>query len=97
MLEADRPAKVTMRRTVRGLRASEREVWQQRQPIAGAPPAVAPAPTPPAPPPPANQLAKAVPVVTDPPAEAGEVVLDDWSAVRGIRNDDPGGPGQPPG
>src|SRR6266702_2271326 len=97
MLEADRHAKVTMRRKVRGLRAIEREVLQQRRRIAGEPPAVAPVPTPPAPPPPAHQLAKAVPVATDPPAEAGAVVLDDCSAVRGIRNDDQGGPFQPPG
>src|SRR4029434_7354783 len=97
MLAADSHAKVTMRRKVRGLRAIEREVLQQRRRIAGAPTAVAPAPTTPAPPPPANQLAKAVPVVTDPPADAGEVVLDYCSAVRGILNDDQGGPFQPPG
>ena len=97
MLEADSHAKVTMRRKVRGLRAIEREVLQQRRRIAGAPPAVAPALTPPAPPPPAHQLAKAVPVATDPPADAGEVVLDSCSTVRGILNDDQGGPFQPPG
>lgn len=97
MLEADSHAKVTMRRKVRGLRAIEREVLQQRRRIAGETPAVAPAPTPPAPPPPANQLAKAVPVATDPPADAGEVVLDYCSAVRGILNADQGGPFQPPG
>src|SRR5713101_9913863 len=39
MLEADSHAKVTMRRTVRGLRAIEREVLQQRR-IASEPPAV---------------------------------------------------------
>jgi hypothetical protein len=97
MLEAESHAKVTMRRKVRGLRAIEREVLQQRRRIAGETPAVAPAPTPPAPPPPANQLAKAVPVAADPPADAGEVVLDYCSAVRGILNDDQGGPFQPPG
>jgi hypothetical protein len=97
MLEADSHAKVTMRRKVCGLRAIEREVLQQRRRIAGETPAVAPAPTPPAPPPPANQLAKAVPVAADPPADAGEVVLDYCSAVHGILNDDQGGPFQPPG
>jgi hypothetical protein len=96
-LEADSHAKVTMRRKVRGLRAIEREVLQQRRRSAGETPAVAPAPTPPAPPPPANQLAKAVPVAADPPADAGEVVLDYCSAVRGILNDDQGGPFPPPG
>jgi hypothetical protein len=42
-------------------------------------------------------LAKDVPVATDPPTDAGEVVLDYYSAVRGILNDDQGGPFQPPG
>jgi len=42
-------------------------------------------------------VAEAVPVATDPPAKAGEVVLDYCSAVRGILNDDQGGPFQPPG
>jgi len=96
MLAADRHAKGTRRRTGRGLRAIAREVVPQRRRIAGAPPAVAPAP-PPAPPPPANPLAKAVPVATDPPADAGEVGLEDWSAGRGLHNDDQGGPCQPPG
>src|SRR2546425_5459359 len=42
MLEADSHAKVKMRRTVRGLRAIEREVLQQRRPIAAEAPAGAP-------------------------------------------------------
>jgi hypothetical protein len=96
MLEADSHAKVKMRRKVRGLRAIERAVLQQRRRRASAPPAVAPAPTTPATPPPANQVAKDVLAATDPPADAGEVVLDYWSAVRGILNDDQGGPLQPP-
>jgi hypothetical protein len=96
MLEADSHAKVKMRRKVRGLRAIEREVLQQRRRSAGEPPAVAPTPTTPATPPPAPQLAKDVPAATDPPADAGEVVLDYCSAVRGILNDDQGGPLQPP-
>jgi hypothetical protein len=91
MLETDRHAKVTMRRTVRGLRAIEREILQQRQLIVAEAPAVAPGTRPPAPPPPANPVAKAVPVTTEPPTEAGEVVLDYCSAVRGILNDDQGG------
>ncbi len=97
MLETDSHAKVKMRRTVRGLRAIEREVLQQRQRIVAEAPAVAPVPVPPVPPPPANPLAKDVPVATEPPMDAGEVVLDDCSAVRGILNDDQGGPFQPPG
>ncbi len=97
MLETERHAKVTMRRTGRGLRAIEREILQQRQRISAAVPAVAPVLVPPVPPPPANPLAQDVPVATAPPTEAGEVVLDDWSAVRGMLNDDQGGPFQPPG
>jgi hypothetical protein len=70
---------------------------QQRQLIVAEAPAVAPGTRPPAPPPPANPVAKAVPVTTEPPTEAGEVVLDYCSAVRGILNDDQGGPLHPPG
>lgn len=113
MLEAESHAKVKMRRKVRGLRPIEREVLPPRRPIAaaasavapvatppapaGAPPAIGPAATPPVTPSPARPWAKAIPTVPEPPADAGEVVLDDWSAVRGIRNDDQGGPFQPPG
>jgi hypothetical protein len=112
MLEADSHAKVKMRSKVRGLRTIEREVLQQRRPIAaeasavapvatppagGEPPAIGPAATPPVTPSPAHQWARAIPAVTELPADAGEVVLDDWSAVRGILNDDQGGPFQPPG
>ena len=111
MLEADSHAKVKMRRKVRGLRTIEREVLQQRRPIAaeasavapvatppaGEPPAVAPVATPPVTQPPVHQWAKTVPAVPEPPADAGEVVLDYCSAVRGILNDDQGGPLQPPG
>ena len=97
MLEADSHAKVKMRRKVRGLRTIEREVLQQRRSIAAAASAVAPVATSPVIQPPAHQGAKAVPAVTEPPADAGEVVLDYCSAVRGILNDDQGGPLQPPG
>lgn len=111
MLEADSHAKVKMRSTVRGLRTIEREVLQQRRPIAaeapavapvamtpaGEPPAVVPAAPPPGTQPPAPPLAKGVPTATASPADAGEVVLDYCSAVRGLLNDDQGGPLQPPG
>ena len=97
MLETERHAKVKMRRTVRGLRAIERERLPQRQLIVAEAPAVAPVTVPPVPPPPANPLATDIPVVTEPPTDAGEVVLDDWSAVRGMLHDDQGGPFQPPG
>src|SRR5256884_4732121 len=97
MLETERHAKVKMRRTVRGLRAIEREILPQRQLIVAEAPAVAPVTVPPVPPPPANPLAQDIPVVTEPPTDAGEVVLDDWRAVRGMLHDDQGGPFQPPG
>ena len=97
MLEAESHAKVKMRRKVRGLRTIEREVLQQRRPIAAEASAVAPVAPPPVTQPPVHQWAKTVPAVPEPPADAGEVVLDDWSAVRGILNDDQGGPLQPPG
>jgi hypothetical protein len=108
MLEADSHAKVTMRRTVRGLRTIEREVLQHRRPSPAAAPAVVPAAAPavvPAAAPavvpaattpvthvPAYQAAKDLAAATAPPADASEVVLDYWSAVRGILNDDQGGP-----
>jgi hypothetical protein len=106
MLEADSHAKVKMRSKVRGLRTIEREVLQQRRPSAAAAPAVAPAAASPAVVPaattpvthvPAYQAAKDIAAATAPPADASEVVLDYCSAVRGIRNDDQGGPLQPPG
>ena len=96
-LETDRHAKVKMRSKVRGLRAIEREILQQRQRIVAEVPPVAPVPVPPVPPPPTNPLAKDVPVATEPPTDAGEVVLDYCSAVRGMLHDDQGGPLQPPG
>ncbi len=85
VLEADSHAKVQMRRKVRGLRAIERQLLVARAApgCAPVPPAAATAPTP--------------PVVTVPPAAAGEVVLDYCAAVRGILNDDQGGPLHPPG
>src|SRR5213594_3963415 len=97
MLEAESHAKVKMRRTVRGLRAIEREVVQLRRPSATAAPAVASAAMPPVSRVPANQVPQDIPAAPAPPAEASEVVLAYWSAVRGIRNDDQGGPLQPPG
>jgi hypothetical protein len=97
MLEADSHAKVKMRRTVRGLRTIEREVLQQRRPRPATAPAVVSAATTPVTHVPAYQAAKDLAAATAPPADASEVVLDYCSAVRGIRNDDQGGPLQPPG
>ena len=74
VLEADSHAKVQMRKKVRGLRAIERAVLDQRRPDVEAPREVLPVPEP-----------------------ATEVVLEYCAAVRGILNDDQGGPLHPPG
>ena len=90
VLEADSHAKVQMRRKVRGLRAIERAVLAERPPTSA--PAVAPAAAPVA--------ASAGPLLASAaaaPAEVGAVVLDYCAAVRGILNDDHGGPLTPPG
>ena len=92
VLEADSHAKVQMRKRVRGLRGIEPSVLTHRRDSTAVEP----------PPPPAS-----VSIVTEttlgvdpPPAEddpAGDVVLDDCAAVRGILNNDQGGPLDPPG
>src|SRR5712692_5244137 len=84
VLEADSHAKVHMRRTVRGLRAIEREVLAERRPPE--PPALLALPGE-APPSDAVQADEA----------SQDVVLDYCAAVRGILNDDQGGPLHPPG
>jgi hypothetical protein len=90
VLEADSHAKVQMRKKVRGLRTIEQAVLQgQKAEIQGdltpdAPGATGTAATA------ANPSA----AVGDP---AGGVVLDYCAAVRGILNDDQGGPLHPPG
>jgi len=84
ILEADSHAKVHMRRTVRGLRAIEREVLtEQRTPALPAPLA------------PPCEATPSDAVQAD--AASQEVVLDYCAAVRGILNDDQGGPLPPPG
>jgi hypothetical protein len=89
VLEADSHAKVRMRSKVRGLRAIEREILPTQPasepPAAGAGPATSAAPA---------------EVSVDPPAplaSATAVVLDYCTAVKGILNDDQGGPLHPPG
>jgi hypothetical protein len=87
VLEADSHAKVQMRKKVRGLRKIERAVLQRPKSetkddlTPRAPEAAAAA---------ANLSA----AVADP---AGSVVLDSCAAVRGILDDDQGGPLHPPG
>jgi hypothetical protein len=92
VLEADSHAKVQMRRKVRGLRTIEQAVLERRN--AGTREDLGPDD-------PATPVtAIAGPAEIAPPAmvdPAGAVVLDDCAAVRGILNDDQGGPLHPPG
>jgi hypothetical protein len=92
VLEADSHAKVQMRKKVRGLRGIERSVLSHRQDSAPVGPAPAPEP---------ESIVTEVtrgdapsPVQDD---SADDVVLDYCAAVRGILNDDQGGPLHPPG
>jgi hypothetical protein len=89
VLEADSHAKVQMRKKVRGLRSIEQAVLQQPRAQAsgrrgdGDP-----------------EAAAAVSAAAEPPPEvdpANAVALDYCAAVRGILNDDQGGPLHPPG
>jgi hypothetical protein len=97
VLEADSHAKVRMRKEVRGLRTIERSVLQrraspEREPSTGEKaPAVADAI--------AGEAASPDDPASVTPGEdaAGGVVLDYCTAVRGILNDDQGGPLHPPG
>src|SRR6266516_1998247 len=122
VLEMDRRAKVKLRRKVRGVRAIERRVLEDRRPAA------APEPTPPAERPKTDETPQTdLPAVATPEAcvgselggdrtasaldatgwavpgaagvadELGEGGLGSCAAVRGILNDDQGGPLPPPG
>jgi hypothetical protein len=97
VLEADSHAKVRMRKKVRGLRTIEQSVLQRQAPPGRKEPADEGAPS----------EADAPPVEAAPPDDppsatrgadaAGGVVLEYCTAVRGILNDDQGGPLHPPG
>ena len=91
VLEADSHAKVQMRKKVRGLRKVEQAVLQRPKAEAKD------APAPKAPEATSTETTAAAnrsPAVVDP---ADSVVLDYCAAVRGILNDDQGGPLHPPG
>ena len=101
MLEADSHAKVQMRKKVRGLRAIEKQVLADRRQARTEPESVS---VPPAGPADRDAPAAAEPAAGDSPAGitpaadgADQVVLDYCAAVRGILNDDQGGPLHPPG
>jgi hypothetical protein len=103
-LEADSHAKVQMRKKVRGLRVIEKQVLDDRRRAQAEQPSacvnsgsvVEQSMSPPA--------SASTPLdtsVASPPVpasdEAGQVVLEYCAAVRGILNDDQGGPLHPPG
>ena len=91
VLEADSHARVQMRRKVRGLRTIEQTVLARRKAeMSDAPTPEAPEATAPA----TAAMADPPPAVVDP---ADGIVLDYCAAVRGILNDDQGGPLHPPG
>jgi hypothetical protein len=94
ILEADSHAKVRMRKKVRGLRAVERAVLQRRRTEASqghGSPSDPEAPTP-------EDAGPAEDVSPAPETDpVGTVVLDYCAAVRGILNDNQGGPLDPAG
>jgi hypothetical protein len=90
ILEADSHTKVQMRKKVRGLRKIEQAVLKrQKAEEAAAPGAAADAES-------AATVVAALAAV-EPTESADTVVLEYCAAVRGILNDDQGGPLQPPG
>jgi hypothetical protein len=82
VLGEDSHAKVRMRSKVRGLRAIERQVLQDQRTAAATVPVNE-----------GTSIAAPVP----PPDSAAAVVLDYCTVVKGILNDDQGGPLRPPG
>jgi hypothetical protein len=92
VLEADSHAKVQMRKKVRGLRGIEQSVLNHRRDSATVESQPAPEP--------ASILTESTPGDAPSPTRddpAGDVVLDYCAAVRGVLNDDQGGPLHPPG
>jgi hypothetical protein len=93
VLEADSQAKVQMRQKVRGLRRIEQAVLKRQSAAASSSPAAADPEVP--------RTVTLGPADTPSPAAtadaASSVVLDYCAAVRGILNDDQGGPLHPPG
>jgi hypothetical protein len=88
VLEADSHSKVQMRQKVRGLRKIEQTVLQHPGGAAAGAAAAGEA---------RGTVVGPAEVLSGPAAEAGAVVLDYCAAVRGILNDDQGGPLHPPG
>jgi hypothetical protein len=110
VLDLDSPAQVTMRRTVRGLRAIERRgLAERRQAAASEPPLpqempqgddallIAPSEAATAAPGAPGACGLATPGHAPVEEEAGEVVRGYGAAVRGMLHDSQGGPLRPPG
>jgi hypothetical protein len=93
VLEADSHAKVTMRKKVRGLRKIEQAVLKRQ----GAEVSKCVAPGAPEAPMSVKAAAANTPSAAPDTDSADAVVLDYCAAVRGILNDDQGGPLHPPG
>ena len=93
VLEADSHAKVPMRKKVRGLRKIEQAMLKRQ----GAQESKCLAEGDPEAPTPVNTGPADTPSPAPDADAAGAVVLDYCAAVRGILNDDQGGPLQPPG
>jgi hypothetical protein len=100
VLEHDSHAKVQMRRKVRGLRQVERSILDERRedstPTVGAGDAVQPTPATP------STSNPATPAAASSAPEAArsvaqDIVLEYAAGIRGILNDDQGGPLEPPG
>jgi hypothetical protein len=104
VLERDSHAKVQMRRKVRGLRQVERGILDERRkdskPAASSVDAAQQLPTPTPTMPSASTPAAPTAALTTPGAarsEAQDIVLAYAAGIRGILNDDQGGPLDPPG
>jgi hypothetical protein len=96
VLEKDSHAKVQMRRKVRGLRQVERRILDERRRALESPEVLAPTDDTP-PPPAATPGAPIVEGLDASREQAQDVVLEYAAAIRGILNDDQGGPLDPPG
>jgi hypothetical protein len=98
VLERDSHAKVQMRRKVRGLRQVERRILDERRkdanPSASSAEAAPPSPTPARA---ASSPAASTPAPGASRSEAQDIVLEYAAGIRGILNDDQGGPLDPPG
>jgi hypothetical protein len=99
VLERDSHAKVQMRRKVRGLRQVERGILDERRSDANASGSLAELAPPPTPVTPARSTSAASTAVAPDAArsEAQDLVLAYAAGIRGILNDDQGGPLDPPG